>query len=61
MYFSAFGYEISRRSPFELFARPHRKHHEVPIDHLPPKLAVVHGLGAREKRPHAARRPSLRA
>jgi hypothetical protein len=54
MYLSSFGLSVSRRAIGQLLGRPHRRVHEVPIDHLPP-------VGGHTVTPLAERRRELEA
>ena len=49
MYLTPFGFASSRRALAQLFGRPHRSIHEIPVDHLPPLGATVTPL-ARKRR-----------
>lgn len=62
MYLSSLGLSVSRRTLGQLLGRPHRRVHEVPIDHLPPLGGhAVTPLAERRRQQEALRFQSRRS
>jgi hypothetical protein len=61
MYLSPFGIANSRRALAHLLGQPSRNVHEVPVDHLPPRGAVVTPLAERRRQRETTRMRSTRS